>query len=323
MSIAEPLFFKVIARSAIWGGTKVHDYFGYDVPDTTGQVWAFAAQEDGDTSCIFGAYEGKSLSVLWREHPELFKSAYQTFPFIISLVAPENDLSVQVHPTEDVARVLGYSLGKNEAWLMLNCVSEASLVYGLNHAVPESLSRVRDGRFEGLFRKVASHTGDFFYIPAGTVHALGRGNITYEVQQATNLTFRIYDYERRDPEGNTRPLNIGLACRSIEAANRRVNETLESMRPARRERRIEDALVIQHISNESFAITSITVSGSSTIPAKGYWLCTVISGKGSINGKPVRFADNVLIPAAGEEVRLEGTFELAITTEKSLLDGLH
>lgn len=314
-----PLFFEVVSRSAIWGGTSVSDYFGYDVPEGTGQVWAFAAQPDGDTRCVNGAFAGATLGELWEQHPELFQSRFETFPFIISLVAPEDDLSIQVHPDEAVARELGYPRGKNEAWVILDAAADSGLVYGLTCSTERALERIRHGQFEGLFRRVPTHAGEFFYIPAGTVHALGRGNVTYEVQQATNLTFRIFDYGRTDEAGRPRPLDTGLAMRCVEEADRALNETLDAMRPAPRFCSFEDAAVTQYVSNGAFTIGAIASDGHSTLPCKGYWVCTVAQGEGRVNGVPVRFADNFLLPATCGEVRLEGAFTLMVTSESSII----
>lgn len=314
-----PLFFGVLARPALWGGTLCHDFFGYDVPDNTGQVWAFAAQPDGDTPCIAGLFQGKTLGELWVRYPELFQSSYAEFPFIISLVAPVEDLSVQVHPTIEVARTLGYEHGKNEAWLMLDSQDQASLIYGLTSSVPEAVAKVRAGEFKGLFRKLPTHTGEFFYIPAGTVHALGAGNMTYEVQQATNVTFRMYDYDRVDANGKARELDIDSAIMSIVGADSSLNTTLGYVHPPEETFSFEDASLTQFIQSDSFVIASLHVDGAAHFAPAGYLLCTVIQGSGAINGVPVRFADNVLLPACMGEVTLEGSFTLAITAEGPVL----
>lgn len=319
MNDATILFFDVIPRQAIWGGTKAHSYFGYDVPDGTGQVWAFAAQPDGDTICCRGEYNGWGLRELFEQKPELFASKYERFPFIISLVTPEDNLSVQVHPTDEVSRAMGYDHGKREAWVMLDVDAESSLVYGLNKSVRDATSRIASGEMDGLFRKLPTSKGEFFYIPAGTVHALGCGNVAYEVQQSTDLTFRIFDYGRTDAQGNPRPLDTDRAIESIQSASATVNETLDFVHPKACVRDIDGLCATEYIANEAFCITSIKVTGSSVISHFGYLLCTVVEGEGSVNGVPVRFADNFLVPATLGEVRLEGSFTLMITSESSVL----
>lgn len=319
MHDVRPIFFDVIPRLAIWGGTKARAYFGYDVPDGTGQVWAFAAQPDGDTACSRGGYAGKTLGELFEEKPELFASRYERFPFIISLVTPEDDLSVQVHPTDGVARELGFTQGKNEAWVMLESDEGSSLVYGLNGSVDEAIPRIEAGEMKGLFKSVPTSAGEFFYIPAGTVHALGRGNVAYEVQQSTDVTFRIYDYGRTDAEGNSRPLDTQRAVATVLSAPKIINETLDFVHPEAKSETADFSTVTEYIANDAFCITSIEVHGSIDISPNSYCLCTVSKGKGSVNGEEVRFADNFLLPVAHEEVKLRGFFTLMITSESSLL----
>ncbi len=319
MSDTGLLFFEVIPRETIWGGTKASSYFGYEVPDKTGQVWAFAAQPDGDTVCVRGRHAGKTLGELFQDAPEIFESRYDHFPFIISLVAPVDDLSIQVHPNDEVARSLGYEHGKNEAWLLLETELEASLVYGLTKTVDEAVLRIRSGDMEGLFRTVPTSTGEFFYIPAGTVHALGKGNVAYEVQQATDLTFRVYDYGRTDADGNPRPLDTQHALDTILASSKEINETLEFLHPLAKTKTIGRSTITEHISNDAFCITTIDVQGAISITPTAYCLCTVVKGKGSVDGETVRFVDNFILPALHKEVSLRGVFTLTITSESSLM----
>ena len=127
------LFFKAIPRPAIWGHTKVRDFFGYDdFPEGIGQSWSFSAQ-DGEglsTVCIKGGFKGKTLKELWEKHQELFGHPGEDFPVIISLVGPEDDLSIQVHPDDEHAQKIGYKRGKNEAWFFIESDPGASIVYG-------------------------------------------------------------------------------------------------------------------------------------------------------------------------------------------------
>lgn len=319
MSDSTPLFFKVIPRPAIWGGAKARTFFGYDVPDGTGQVWAFAAQPDGDTVCTEGPYTGCGLKELFETVPDMFASSYERFPFIISLVTPVDDLSVQVHPTDEVSRSMGFDHGKNEAWVMIDVDAGSSLVYGLEEPVPEAVARIESGDMDGLFRSVPTSKGECFYIPSGTVHALGRGNVAYEVQQSTDMTFRIFDYGRTDDQGRPRSLDTARAIESIRSAPSAVNETLDYVHPAERVTHIDGSCVTEHVDNDSFCISSISVVGSLTLSPACYLLCTVVDGEGNVNGNQVHFSDNFLVPANCGEVKLEGRFTLMVTSESSVL----
>lgn len=310
------MFFKIIPRHAIWGGTKITDYFGYPAPDKTGQIWAFSAQNDGTTICQNGEFKGMGLKDIWDSHPELFASKSADFPYIISLVAPVDNLSVQVHPTDKVARSLGYPHGKHEAWVLLDSEPNTSLVYGSKLPIPDLVQHIKDRSFDGVFGTLPTTKGDFFFIPSGTIHGLGKGNIAYEIQQSTDLTFRIYDYDRREANGEPRELNVKEAVASLEDADPKQNTTTQFVRPTPNDLvKNENVLVHEYISNDAFTITKIEVKGKATLHKTGYWLTTVSVGKGSINGTNIKFADNFIVPATTEEVQLEGNFTLMITSE--------
>lgn len=297
----------------------VKEYFGYeDYPDGIGQTWAFADQP-GDLSneCINGTFKGKKIHDLWQNHPELFRSRFQGFPFIISLVGPSGDLSIQVHPDKRLAAEQGFEIGKNEAWYFLK-TDNSSIVYGHNAADREELcKKIEKKQWEGLFRTVPVHDGDFVYIPAGVVHAIGKNNVVYEIQQATDLTYRIYDYDRIDTAGNPRELHTEKALRSI----REIKEAEEPL-PKERERKLGEVQITEYISNESFTVVSIESFGKGVIPNNGYKVCTVVRGEGEVNHQKVSLGDNFLISDLCKEIHVEGMFWLLITCEESVIDHL-
>ncbi len=319
MSKNEVLFFGIIPRHAVWGGKEITSYFGYDVPDKTGQVWAFSAEDSASTVCQNGENAGKTLLELWNSKPELFQSLYKKFPYIISLVAPVENLSIQVHPTANVAQEYGYEAGKNEAWVILEAAPNSSLVYGSKGNFEDLMSHLKNADFVNIFRTVATKKGEFFYIPAGTVHALGKGNIAYEIQQSTDVTYRIYDYERLDDNNELRELQLPGAMESIKDTKPEFNTTLDYVHPKQNViQSDENADILEYMTNESFTISRIQVHGSMTLKKQGYWLTTVSEGTGRVNEQAVRFGDNFLVPANLEEITLTGSFSLMITSEKRI-----
>ena len=171
------LFFKPIPRPALWGHTLVKDYFGYqDFPDGIGQSWSFSAQEKDSTVCLTEPYQGMTLRNLWIHHQELFGNQEGEFPVIISLVGPEDDLSLQVHPDAKHAQKVGFSSGKNEAWYFIEANDDANIVYG-HHAKDEKELRkyIQEDRWDELIKHLDVHPGDFVYLPAGLLHALKKG----------------------------------------------------------------------------------------------------------------------------------------------------
>ena len=163
------LFFKPIPRLAIWGHTLVKDYFGYhDFPDGVGQAWSFSCQKGASNICETAPYQGKTLLELWQEHQELFGHPNEQFPVIISLVGPEDDLSIQVHPDVKAALKLGYQAGKNEAWYFIEAEPGAKIVYGHNAKDEADLTHyIKEEQWDKLIRHLEVHPDDFVYLPAG------------------------------------------------------------------------------------------------------------------------------------------------------------
>lgn len=305
-------FFKAIPKYAIWGGKACNAYFnftdGFD--DGVGQVWAFSAQAGESTVCQTAPYEGLTLLELWQEHPELFAYPAGPFPVIISLVAPEDDLSIQVHPNSDKAQELGYPMGKNEAWYFIRCQSNSSIVYG-QHARSEEevLGFMRDNRWSELVKTRPVHRQDFVYIPAGLLHALGKGNIVYEVQQSTDITYRFYDYGRTDANGNARPLHLQEALSCLDYS---ISDGENTAPVCFSNGYYTETLFIR---NESFTVSRLETAGEAVYHTAPYRLATVVEGNGYADGYAVQPGASFLIPANGD-VRFGGNLTIMMTTKE-------
>lgn len=305
------LFFKPIPRPAIWGHTLVKDYFGYnDFPDGIGQSWAFSAQKNASTICTSEPFQGKTLHDLWQENQELFGHNGEEFPVIISLVAPEDDLSIQVHPNNQYAKSKGFSSGKNEAWYFIEAQKGANIVYG-HHAKNEAELRryIQENRWEELIKHLDVHQGDFVYLPAGLLHALRKGNIVYEIQQATDITYRFYDYHRQDESGQERELHLEDAIQCLSYDKKDMENHIKPV--------IEknDALTkTVFISNDSFTVTKLEIDGRGKFQDKNYQLATVIKGNGKANSIDIKLGDSFLIPKE-LEVEFDGNMIIMMTTK--------
>lgn len=305
--VAHPLFFTPIPFKTVWGGNAIRDYFGYDwMPDSTGQAWAFADQPDGSNICETPPFVGMTLGRLWKEYAYLFGGtptegdADHGFPLIVSMLCPCADLSIQVHPDTAYASKHGYSTGKDEAWYFLEAPCDANIVYGHKASTEEELRRLaKQGRWEELLRHLAVRRDDYVYIPAGTLHACCHDVIVYEVQQATNVTYRFYDYDRIDASGKTRPLHLdeAIACLNfdrrfdaeryetcVEARNRWVRTTYRSGSSFRVDK-IEVREGSYHLEEPTYELVSI-VSGSGTVTAPDNPTCPV----------PIRTGSQFLVP---------------------------
>lgn len=302
------LFFEPIPRYTIWGGKACNTYFNCTdrFEDGVGQIWAFAAQENGSTVCSTAPYEGKTLADLWKTEPALFGcDTGRTFPLIISLVAPEDDLSLQVHPDATYAKEqLGLSMGKNEAWYFMK---GTSIVYGLKTSDrAETQTLIDEGRWSDIPITRPMKDGEFVYIPAGMMHAMGKDNIVYEIQQSTDITYRFYDYDRVDKNGNKRPLDLNEAmdCLHYEEAPEAAEPVITTW---------ENLVKTVFISNDSFTVTRLEVSGACAYSDTTYQLATVVVGEGTADGIAVRPGSSFLIPV-GESVQLDGTMTIMMTT---------
>lgn len=305
------LFFKPIPRPAIWGHTLVKDYFGYnDFPIGIGQSWSFSAQEGASTLCVSEPFVGKSLLELWESHQDLFGHPNEEFPVIISLVGPEDDLSIQVHPDDEHANKVGFPCGKNEAWYFIDTKEDANIVYG-HHAKDENELRqyIKEEKWDELIKHLDVHSGDFVYLPAGLLHALRKGSVVYEIQQATNITYRFYDYHRKDDNGNERELHLDQA---IDCLSYNKDDMTNNIRP----------IITQYIncketifiSNDSFTVTQLLITGEYEYYSLNYQLATVVKGEGVVDDIAVKVGDNFLIPI-NNKVHFDGDMTIMMTTK--------
>ena len=306
------IFFTTIPRHAIWGGTLIKKYFNYSwFPDTIGQSWSFSAQEEASNVVERGEYRGMTLNELWNKQPELFHSHYEEFPFIISLVAPEDDLSIQVHPNKEYAKKLGFKMGKNEAWYFIDASEDSNIVYGHNAADENEIKEyIRQGRWDDLIKRRPVKTGDFVYIPAGKLHALCKGNIVYEVQQSTNITYRFYDYHRKDKEGMERELHLDQAIACLTYRDQR--EELPGYPKVKQVGNIR-ATCFWH--DASFGITRLEVRGLFELSFHNYQLATVVRGSGYVEGGYVSAGESFLIPYRMKELSFDGDMDIMLTFE--------
>lgn len=303
----------LIPRRALWGGDALQKAFGLppEFGRDVGQAWAFSAQTDHPSVLTGGEYTGRTLLDLWREKPGVFRSRFKDFPYIISLVAPMDDLSVQVHPGDDIARKMGLPHGKNEAWYFLFAAPDASIVYG--HCASDEADlrrRIARGRWQELVKRLPVQSGDTVYIPAGMLHALCGGCLVYEIQQSTDITYRLYDYERTDAQGKPRPLQAesAIACLMYGDAD-------EPARPASFTRRLPGFTETICLQNDSFTVRKIETDGRCTLRYDGYQLCTVARGTGFADDCALKPGDSFLLPA-GEPLDMSGQMTLLTTSER-------
>ncbi|MCE5344228.1 MAG: hypothetical protein LLF96_11690 [Eubacteriales bacterium] len=301
-------FTQPIARQAIWGGDRLAQTFGYEgMRHQIGQTWVFSCQEGNENRLVD---EPGTLGDLWRNRPELFQSRHATFPFIISLVAPVMDLSIQIHPNDTLAQRAGYPNGKNEAWVFLQAPDSGQIVYGQTTSGMEQLrQKIQAGLWDELLGRLKVDTGDFVYVPVGMVHALTGGCIAYEVQQATDITYRFYDYNRRDDQGNERPLHVeqAIECVDFQLSHRNAAPPAQTLETP-------NATITTYMQSDSFCIRRLAFHGRQTLRFPTYQLVTVVDGEGIANGHRIRKGTHFLLPAS-ETFTVDGQITLMVTGE--------
>lgn len=213
-----PFLLSPAGKDYIWGGERLKTLFGkVSALSPLAESWECSVHPDGPSQVASGAFAGRSLAEVLAEHPEFLgdsPSAAGGLYILVKLIDAKRDLSVQVHPDDGYAfREEGGQQGKTEVWYVLDAEPGACLVFGLNRAATAEELRLslENGTFESLLRRVPVHRGDVFYIPSGTIHAIGGGILLAEVQQNSNLTYRLYDYGRLGKDGRPRELHIDKA----------------------------------------------------------------------------------------------------------------
>ena len=194
------ILLKPYFSHTIWGGKRLSEEFGYDEPgDDIGECWGISAHPSGESAALGGEYDGKKLSELWDEHRELFGNVPgDRFPLLVKIIDAKDDLSIQVHPDDEYAKNHeNGSLGKKECWYILDCPEGSELVIGHNAKSKDELrSMISEGRWDELIRKVKVRKGEVIQIDPGTIHSITAGMCLLETQQSSDITYRLYDYDR-------------------------------------------------------------------------------------------------------------------------------
>ncbi|MDE5869523.1 MAG: class I mannose-6-phosphate isomerase [Muribaculaceae bacterium] len=225
MLIHKPLSFTPYFKRVIWGGSKICEYKGISLPySDIGESWEISVLPHQESVVEKGEYKGWPLSRLINEFGEeilgkkITRKYGREFPLLIKFIDANDKLSVQVHPNDEIAGQRHGTLGKSEMWYIIDAAPDAEICVGLNQKIsPEEFTRrVHDGSFTDVLAHTDSKPGDVFFIPPGRVHAIGAGNLLVEIQQSSDITYRIFDYNRRDSEGRERELHIEQARDAID-----------------------------------------------------------------------------------------------------------
>ena len=297
--------------SKIWGGDKLKEYFKeQNLPPSTGEAWIIAAHGNGDTIVDGGRYGGRALSDIFVNEPELFgKTKMKRFPLLVKFIDAETDLSVQVHPHDDYARTIGESYGKEEAWFVLESSSQ-KIQLGHNAKTKEEFSTlIATKKWTKLLNYQPINKFDLVPVLPGTLHAILGGTFVLEIQQSSDTTYRVYDYDRTDSAGNKRELHVdeALSVTNIPDQTHKIITT-----------QIKDNKITKLWAGNYFTLKMITTTQDFVIKKsqKEYILLALISGSGEINGQHVKAGDGLIAPLPVNELSFSSSLQVMLIYPK-------
>ncbi len=220
----KPLKFNPLLKSTLWGGDKIIPFKNLDVnQENVGESWEISGVPGNETVVSDGEYEGKKLNELVAElkgklvGEDNYARFGDEFPLLIKFIDARQDLSIQVHPTDEIAKRQGKERGKTEMWYLLDSDKDATLLCGLKRKItPEEYAgMVENDTICDAIARYDVKEGDCFFLPAGRIHAIGTGCFLAEIQQTSDVTYRIYDFKRKDKDGNYRQLHTKEAAECI------------------------------------------------------------------------------------------------------------
>ena len=322
MSCKEPFLLQPAYKDYLWGGTRLIEKYGINAPTPLAEAWECSTHQDGYSIIASGRFKGSTLADVLREQPQLLGTRYAhlgVLPILIKLIDAKKDLSVQVHPGDNYAVTHEQGeRGKTEMWYVLEADSNASLVYGFNHDM--SLERLQQslqqGTVERYLQRLPVRTNDVYFIPAGLVHALGAGVVVAEIQESSDLTYRLYDYNRTDKNGQKRQLHVAKA---LAVANRqkssRPRQPVRILRYAPGSAR-ELLCCCQYFVVERLLVN--TALGASTagivVSLESFLVLLCVDGGGELlfDGGALTFAKGscIFVPAGMQDLRLRGKMML-------------
>ena len=313
--------FKPLLKQTLWGGNKIITFKHLDLQmEHVGESWEVSGIKGCESVVAGGSDEGKGLNQLVHEQKGLLvgKENYERFgdefPLLIKFIDAHQNLSIQVHPDDETARRHGKGHGKTEMWYVLKSASGAQLYNGLRqHITPETYKQmVEDGTITNALAHYTVHEGDVFFIPAGRIHSIGAGAFVAEIQQTSDVTYRIYDFKRKDKNGNYRELHTEKAAEAIDYT---VHESYRTYYEPMQDEGVQliacphfttavydlnDPMSIDYSELDSFVVY-IGLQGS----------CELTDDHGETIS--FREGESVLIPATTRTIKVEGTIKFLET----------
>lgn len=314
-----PIKLSPVCKEIIWGGNRLkNEYNKKSDLSNIAESWELTCRQDGMNTIVGGEFDGKTLEEYIKANGEAVVSNIKQpfFPLLIKFIDAMDNLSVQVHPDDEYGLKKANSLGKTEMWYIIDAKEGAQLVYGLKEGVTneEFSEAVKNGCVEEKLNYVDVKKGDVFFIPSGLVHAIGAGILLAEIQQNSNITYRVYDYNRVGKDGKPRELHV------TDALNVIVNRNQTEIEKIQFSTNVKDCNTLA--SCEYFNVKKFNVDGtckfSTNAESFASILCLDGCGKIEFNGSsyPLYKGDSYFIPADMGEYTVSGKLEIIVSKIK-------
>ncbi len=315
-----PLKFTTIYKDKIWGGQKIKDVLGKDFAPlpNCGETWEVSGVEGNISTVSEGPLQHKDLKSLIQEYQgelvgkRVYEKFQDDFPLLIKFIDANDDLSIQVHPDDELAKARHNSFGKTEMWYVMQADEGSSLISGFNKTLTkeEYLEAFNAGKLTSILNREDVSTDDVFFLPAGRVHTIGKGLMIAEIQQTSDITYRIYDFDRKDDEGNTRELHVEEALDAIdynwypEYKTKYSDESNQAVKLVKSEYFETNKIVLDSEIERDFTdldsfVIYICLEGSGEIDFEG--------GKTNIS-----MGDSILVPASIKKYKLSASPSLKL-----------
>lgn len=305
----ELLRLKPVFKDTIWGGSALHE-FGYEEASAeAGECWGISAHPNGDCEILNGEAKGMTLSKVYQEHRDWFGNIDEdVFPLLIKIIGAKEDLSIQVHPDDAYASAHeNGALGKTECWYILDCKKDATIIIGHHAKDKEELKEmILSGRYQELIREIPIKPGDFFFIKPGCLHAIKGGTLLLETQQSSDVTYRVYDYDRMT-NGKKRPLHVQESIDVLTAPFVPDQSKPEQMA-------LTGATITTYASCPYFTVQKWEVENEySFVNDKPFLNVSIIEGAGTINGETVKKGDHLILTAECRNAVMKGSMKMMVS----------
>ena len=317
----KPLKFKALLKQTIWGGDKIIPFKHLDDHlENVGESWEISGVPGNETVVADGEYAGKKLNELVIEQKDKLvgKANYERFgdefPLLIKFIDARQDLSIQVHPTDEIAKRQGKERGKTEVWYIMDSDKDAKLYSGLKKQItPEQYkAMVEDDTITDALAQYEVKEDDCFFLPAGRIHAIGTGCFLAEIQQTSDVTYRIYDFKRKDKDGNYRQLHTKEAAECI-------NYTVEDDYRTHYEHKKNEGVTLVECPYFTTAVYDLDEPMTLDYSELDSFVILIgLKGEGTItdnegNTVTISAGESILVPATTDTLKVEGTIKMLET----------